>query len=386
MPKILYLDHTSTVSGAEISLLDFLSKLDRQKYIPLLICPADGSLIDKAKATGIRVQPLSMPHLAFSNNPLKLLLSCLATMYAGCRLKSIIKNHKINVVHANSIRAALVGTVAGILANVPVIWHVRDFLPHNVRGKLIRWIAEIKADRIIAISQAIRDDFSTKRRQRAKTVVIYDGVNLKKYNVSHTDAVTTKTALGLSDAFPIIGVFGQIIDWKGQKEFIQAAGKITETLPNAKFLVVGDALFRKDETLAYKQGLFDLVASLGIDKRVVFTGFRDDIPDLMAACDISVLASWKEPLGLVQLEGMALEKPVVSTNAGGAKEVVQHGITGMLVPPHNPDAIARSVIELIEDENRLADLGRAGRKRVEQYFDLDTNVKKLEHLYEEVLG
>ena len=382
--KILHLDHTSCVSGAEISLLDFLGKLDKQKYSSLLVCPPEGPLVEKAQDIETKVQTVNLPNLTFSANPLRLLLAPLEIAYAAYRLKSIIADHDIDLVHANSIRAAILGTAAAGLAGVPVIWHVRDFLPHNLRGKIIRRLSGIRAERIVAISQAIKDDFAVLPSQKEKTLVIYDGIDLDRYNPSLAAAVKSKTELGLTSAFPIVGIFGQIIDWKGQKEFIEAAGRIAKSLPEARFLVVGEALFRKDRTVPYKRELFDLAARLGIAEKVVFTGFREDIPDLMAACDILVLASWEEPLGMVQLEAMALEKTVIATDSGGAKEVVKNGITGMLVPPQDPEAIALSVLELIDNKEQLRKMGREGRKQIEQNFNLELHAQKVEQLYEEI--
>ena len=150
-------------------------------------------------------------------------------------------------------------------------------------------------------------------------------------------------------------------------------------------MVVGDALFREDETLPYKQALVDLTEELGIAEKVIFTGFREDIPEIMSILDILVLASWMEPLGMVQLEAMALEKPIIASNAGGPKEVVVDKQTGILVPPKDPQALANAVIELVKN-NKLSYMGKTGRQRVERSFSLDSHVQKVERLYEEILS
>ncbi len=385
MANILYLNHTSSISGAEISLLNCIARLNQDKYSPLLICPPNGPLVSKALSMGVRVETIRLPHLTFTHNPLKLLFFPLSILRTRYHLKPLIRKNNIDLMHANSIRAGILGTLAASSARIPIVWHIRDFLPDNLLARIVRWISGFGAKRIIAISRAIKGEFSVSQEQEEKTVIIYDGVNLQEYDCSMIDVNQTKHALGIAGAFPVVGIIGQIINWKGQKEFIQAAAQIVKTFPEAKLLVIGEALFRKKETIPYKNELIKLVAELGLAEKVIFTGFREDIPGIISTLDIVVLASWKEPLGLAQLEAMAMGKPVVATNAGGTREVVEDGVTGILIPPKNPRAIADAVIGLVKKSDALRDMGKAGHKRVEQNYSLDIHVEKVEHLYKEIL-
>lgn len=362
-----------------------LSSLTQDKYLPLLVCPPDGPLIDSGKKINLRLETVKMPQLTFTHNPLKIVLFGVSISKMTRQLVTLINKYDIDLIHANSIRAGILGGFAARLTKTPIVWHIRDFLPNGLAGKLIRWMAGMQATKIIAVSEATREDFSLSESQQNKTTIIYDGVNLIKYDPLSIGTNGVRQELGLVDAYPVIGIIGQIIDWKGQKEFLQAAAKIVTVFPKAKFLIVGEALFRKNLTLRYKQELVDLATQSGISERVVFTGFRDDIPEIIAALDILVLASWSEPLGIVQLEAMAMKKPVVATNMGGATEVVEDGVTGVLVPPKDPGAIADAIIDLARDKNRLDEIGKGGRTRVEQNFSLDVHLQKIESLYDEVL-
>lgn len=385
MANILYLNHTSSISGAEISLLNCITRLNQDKYSPLLICPPNGPLVNKARSMGVRVETIRLPHLTFTHNPLKFLFFALSILRTRYHLKPLIRKNNIDLVHANSIRAGILGTLAASSTRIPIVWHIRDFLPHSLSGRIIRWISGVKATRIIAISRAISKNFCLLPQQQEKTIVIYDGVDLQKYDLASPHKKQRKAGLGISNAFPVAGIIGQIIDWKGQKEFIQAAAQIVKAFPEAKLLVIGEALFRKKETIPYKNELIKLVAELGLTENVIFTGLQEDIPGIISTLDIVVLASWKEPLGMAQLEAMAMGKPVVATNAGGTREVVEDGVTGTLIPPKNPRAIADAVIRLVKKSDTLRDMGKAGRKRVEQNFSLATHVQKVEYLYEEAL-
>ncbi len=157
-------------------------------------------------------------------------------------------------------------------------------------------------------------------------------------------------------------------------------------LPEARFLIVGDVIYQTEGHETYKKDLKVLCSDLGLQEKVIFTGFRDDIPDIIAALDVVLhTSSQPEPFGRVLIEAMAMGKPVVATNLGGVPEVVKDGETGLLVPPKEPDALAEASIKLLKDKQFASWLGANGLKHVRANFDAHSHVERIEALYERLL-
>jgi glycosyltransferase involved in cell wall biosynthesis len=198
------------------------------------------------------------------------------------------------------------------------------------------------------------------------------------------DGTTVRAELGLGPGVPLIGVVGRIAHWKGHKLFLHAAARVRESLPETRFLIVGDAVTSGDHRL--KEELFQLVQVLGLEEAVIFTGVRSDVPEVMAALNILVLPSeLPEPLGRVVLEAMATARPVVATRQGGPLEIVVDGETGYLVPPRDPQLMAEAILSLLQAPERARMMGRAGRTRCEQRFTVERTCRDIVHVYEAIL-
>jgi len=181
----------------------------------------------------------------------------------------------------------------------------------------------------------------------------------------------------------LVGLVGRITPWKGQHVFLRAASMVHRRFPNARFQIVGSALFNE---IHYERYLHRLTASLGLEDVVEFTGFREDVPNLIAKMDLIVHASTTgEPFGQVIVEGMAAGKPIVATNGGGVPEIVVDGQTGLLVPMGNAPAMAKAICRFLADPARRAEAGRRGRQRVNERFTIQFTADKVQRLYDEVL-
>ena len=382
---ILYLDHTARFSGAQGCLLGLLERLDRARFSPVLACPRDGPLVERAQALGVPVEELSLPTVTFRDGPVRVAQWLLRSILLSQRLAALVKRRGIGLIHANSVRAGLAAALAARRTRTPLVWHVRDLLPGGLRSRVVRRLAALGADRVICISHAVAGRFATSEALRRKTVVVYDGVDLRRFAPDQAACRQAREALGPGDAYPVVAIVGQIIQWKGQREFVLAAARVAKAYPGARFLVVGEAVFRTHLTRPYKEEVVRLAAELGLGDRIRFTGFCDDVRPFIAAADILALASWEEPLGVVQLEAMALGKPVVATNGGGVPEILEDGVTGLLVPPRYPEAMAHAIVALAADPDRLRRMGQAGRRRVESLFGLDSHARAVEEVYGEVL-
>jgi glycosyltransferase involved in cell wall biosynthesis len=176
----------------------------------------------------------------------------------------------------------------------------------------------------------------------------------------------------------VIGCVAHFADHKGHRYLIEAAARVAAAVPDVRFLLVGDGELRPQIERQIKE--------LKIEKQVILTGFRNDIPRLLAAMDIVVLSSHLEGLGTSLLDAMAMARPVVATRVGGIPEMVEDGVTGRLVPPRDPAVLARALIELIRRPDEREKMGAAGRARMLEKFSAEAMVTATEALYLKILS
>ena len=228
------------------------------------------------------------------------------------------------------------------------------------------------------ISEAVKSMFSGKAKNKIR--VVYNGTDIKKYECNHSGERIRKEFC-IKPEEKLVGIIGRIAHWKGQKEFLYAARGISEKIPDTRFLIVGDGSGDRK----YLDEVKELPQKIGLQEKVIFTGFRNDVNEILAAMDIVVHASTlPEPFGLTIIEAMACGKPIVATNGGGVPEIIIDGVTGVLVPMKDPAALEKGIIEMLTDPEKRKKLGSAGRKRVEEFFTVDTFVKNMSNQYQEL--
>jgi glycosyltransferase involved in cell wall biosynthesis len=204
--------------------------------------------------------------------------------------------------------------------------------------------------------------------------MIYNGVDLERYD-HQEPCCTLRDDYGMEPGSQIVGVVARLEPEKGHPTLIDAWPLVLRSVPDAYLLIVGEGSRRDD--------LERQVRELRIAHRVVFTGRRDDVPGVTAALDVAVLPSYREAQGLTILEAMALSRPVVASNVGGIPEMIQDGVTGLLVPPGDPTALAGAIVRLLEDHSLADTLGRAGHDLVHDRFCIELMVKAIEEIYDE---
>lgn len=365
MTGVLFVDHAEALGGAEHSLLLLLRHLDRSRFRPLLACNR-GPLAEAATALDVPVILVEMPRIrGEALGPLRLLRGSQA-------LARLIRRRQVDIVHSNVMRASFYAALAARLTGRPLVWHVRDIHPPSER-----WYTRLMcrlATRVIAISQAVAAALPCPH----KVTVVYNGLDLEEYPPELEGAVV-RAELGLPLDAPVAGIVGRLQAWKGQERFLRAAVQVAERLPQARFLVVGGAIFGDGE--AYAAGLRHLATDLGLGERVIFTGHRQDLPRLLAALDVLVHCAEAEPFGRVLIEGMAARRPVVAFADGAVPEIVRHEEMGLLVPPGDEPALAAAMVELLGDAQRRQRMGVAGRHRVEQHFTAAQTARAIEAIY-----
>ncbi|MCH7664250.1 MAG: GT4 family glycosyltransferase PelF [Chloroflexi bacterium] len=209
-----------------------------------------------------------------------------------------------------------------------------------------------------------------------KVMTIYNGIDIAAYGKA-VDRTAWLRMLSVPLDSLVVGMVGRLVPVKDHKTFFQAARLVLDALPTVRFLVVGDGPLESE--------LKNDVQELGISNEVSFLGYRDDIPELMSLFDLAVISSLHESFSLVLAEANACGKAVVATRVGGIPELVEDGVTGILVPPKEPELLARAIVDLLQDSSRRQAMGLAGRARVEERFTIEKMVRSYESLYESLL-
>lgn len=388
--RIVCLNHSGKVSGAEISLLTFFEGLKERKEIePILICPTEGVLKERAQGMGFPIVNIESFEAGFTSNPLSFLGYGVRLLRIGRKLASIVKEIKADLIDANSVRAGLVASVSTLFHKIPILVHVRDCVPRNRIGILTRRIIARRASRIVANSSYVAHHFALDGFMFRKTEVVYNPLDLSSFDPKKVDGDQFKKMFKVNGSYPLLAVVGQISPWKGLADVIRAMSKVLSSFPEARLLVVGEPKFdtasARYNNVAYLKELKSLVEKLNLRKEVIFTGERSDIPQIMKAIDLLILASWEEPFGRALIEAMAMEKPVISTNVGGPTEILEDGVNGILVSPKNPQIIAQAIIQLASKKKKSEEMGRRGRKEVEKRFNTDTYIAKMLNIYKKIL-
>jgi glycosyltransferase involved in cell wall biosynthesis len=394
--NVLFFDHTAELGGGEIALLNLVVALDHKRYTPIVVLASDGPLRQRLEAANIStlVLPLAQTVVKVSKDSLGIrsmlkVGAILSIVPYVLRLRLLLRKHRVDLVHTNSLKADLIGGIAGRLAGVRVLWHVRDriaddYLPPRV-AQVFRRLCRIVPHVVVANSGATMLTLGLPSGpQRSKTelagignfYVVHDGVPAR--------ATSELPARNDSSSGPLIGLVGRISPWKGQHIFVEAAAQVRRRFPNARFQIIGAPLFGEE---SYTQQVRDQVNELGLTSCVEFTGFRTDVPMLIQALDILVHASTiGEPFGQVVIEGMVAGKPVIATNGGGVPEIVQDGVTGLLAPMGDAAALAQHMETLLSDPQRASAMGTAGRERVLNHFMVSHTARKIERVYDSILN
>lgn len=382
--RILYVTPQGFIGGAERSLLVLLEALDRQRFPPTVVTFEDGPLVARVRSAGVPVDRVPLPPVLLgatqrycAYSPVQALALTAAAGPAVARLRSAVRRLDPAIVHTNGIKAHVLGGVAGRLAGVPVVWHLRDF-PHAGRtGRFLRALARVVPTHVIVNSEAVGASLG---RPHGVTCV-HNGVDLHAFSPD-VDGAPFRADLGIDPASLVIGLVAHLTPWKGHLVFLEACATIAAAHRNCRFVLVGAPVYGTDGHDRYAQDVADAIERLGLRDRVIRTGFRDDMPVVMRGLDVLVHASSEpEPFGRTLIEAMASGRPVVATAAGGAREVVVEGETGYLVPPRDAGALAENVLRLADDQALREKLGRAGRERAEARFSATRHARSVEAVY-----
>lgn len=355
---------TGTSGGAQEHLFGLVSRLDPDRFDVSIVALSPGSAVRKMQRAGFDVLVIDEPDDAI----------------AVGALAAYLVDARPDILHNHMYRAELVGTRAAIALGE--IGHRRPYVVSTVHSSRIRSeedrdmlrILTPYMDQLIAVSTMIEAKLEQEGRTGAHIRRIYNGVDLSRYD--HTEpCCTLPEEYGMEPGSQIVGVVARLEPEKGHPTLLEAWPTVLRAVPDAYLLIVGEG--------SRRAALETLARQLRIAHRVVFTGRRDDVPSVTAALDVAVLPSYREAQGLSILEALALSRPVVASNVGGIPEMITDGVNGLLVPPHDADALAAAIVRLLTDHPFADTLGRAGHDMVHDRFCIDLMVDAVAAIYEE---
>ena len=378
MPSILYVDHAEGVGGAEQLLLLILKHLDHNRWQPHLACPP-GPFAAAAMAQGTPVHLVPLPRLRRSARfPLD-------WQGVARSLARLARDLDVALLHANTVRAAIYTAPAAKLTQRPFLWHMHDFwLGENRpdRSAPDRWGKQLLCGlsaQVIANSRAVANNLPCSDQ----VTVIHNGIETDWFE-QETDGEAFRRQYNIPEGVPVVGMVGRLRPWKGQEAFLHAAARIKQALPTTHFLVVGGNPFQTDGD--YANRLRTLTATLGASDQVIFTGQLPDVRPALAAMDVFVHPGQPEPFGLVNIEAMAMAKPIVAFAHGALPEIIVNGETGLLVLPGDEQGMVQALAKLLDEPQLAIEMGEAGRERVEQHFTIQQTVRGIEQVYAQALS
>jgi glycosyltransferase involved in cell wall biosynthesis len=377
--KILFLDQSGKLGGAELCLMDIAAPWRESCLVALF---SDGPFKALLAQQGIPAQVLTTQAIKARKES-----SLIQGLSSFSQLIPLILNvaqlsRKYDLIYANTQKALVVGVIASLLSRRPLVYHLHDILslehfsPTNL--KLAVALANRFATLVIANSKATESAFIAAGGNPKLVSIVYNGFEAKQFLDLDTHRPLLRKQLGLEDSF-VVGHFSRLSPWKGQHVLIDALPHCPEDITA---LFVGDALFGEEN---YAAQLRRQIAELGLEHRVRFLGFRSDIPNLMAACDLVTHTSTApEPFGRVIVEAMLCQRPVIAAAAGGAVELVEHEQTGWLCPPGDSRTLAEIITACYRHPEWTATIAKQARARALKKFDVTNINLQIKQLLEKV--
>lgn len=389
MSTLLFVHSSDELYGSDIVLWELVRRLDPTRFRPVVLTPTDlpydGRLGRALTAAGIGHHAVDMPVLRRRYLSPTGLPGFLKRLLTGTRrVQRLAVAEEARLIHSNTV-AVWGGALAARRLGLPHVWHIHELItePVFVR-RLVAGMVARYADRVVAISRAVADHLLGDQPGLApRLTVIPDAVDTDRFHPA-IDGTSLRRAWGVAADEVLVGVVGRISAWKGQGVFIEALAQALTQAPHLRGVIVGDVVPGESWR---REALIRRAVELGLGDRLLWAGYRDDTPQVMAALDVLVLPSVRpEPFGMVVLEAMATGKPVVATAHGGPLETVRDGETGYLVPPGEATALAAALVRLAQQPDLRRRLGQAGRERVCRHFTLAGHVAAFEQLYAELLS
>ena len=385
---VLYLHHSNDLYGADVMLLETVRGLDRAVWRPLVALPLDSRGVGglSAALAQMGVEQVWLPMAILRR---KYLRGARAVRFgwefgrAVWTVRRLVGTHGVALVHSNTL-AVLAGACGAWLAGIPQVWQVHEIVTRPAWFRRVLHGACTRLPRVtVCVSGAVKTNvLADEPWAGGKVRVIHNGLSLGRF-LTGPGRDAMRAGLGAAPDTLVVGMVGRINAWKGQEVLVECAARLHERFPGAQFWIVGD-VFGED------QGFFNrlraAIERFGVADRVKLLGFRSDTAEVLAAMDVYAhLSTEPEPFGLAIVEAMAAGLAVVATRPGGPGEIVEDGVTGVLVGPRDVDGTATAIAGLLEDQEGRERMGAAGRERAFRRFSVERYNREIEDVYSFVL-
>ena len=379
--KVLHIITRLDKGGSAENTFLTVKGLDKEKYdVTLMSGPVEDAR--QERRTQVEEYGIRYIHLPVLVRNIHMVYDLIALF----KIYRFLAKEKFDVVHTHTSKAGLLGRFAAKLAGTPLVVHT----PHGhifygyfrrLKTKMfirLEKIASRMTNKIVALTDREKSDYITHKIVReGKCIVIHSGIELDRYReLTIEEKNKLKKEIGIPEDAMVVGTAGRLISVKGPEFMIKASQHISLESPETYLVFAGDGPLKED--------LQTLAKETGTDKNIIFLGWRDDVPRILSVFDIFLLPSLNEGMGRVLAEAMALGKPIVASNVGGIPDLVIHGKNGYLVPPQNPEKLAKYTQLLLEDKDKREKMGRAG-KEMASGFTHEAMVQKIARLYEELM-
>jgi glycosyltransferase involved in cell wall biosynthesis len=361
--RVAYVIGHLKIGGAEKHIYEVLRRLDRSRFTPQVYClKRRGPIVQSLERLGIEVTDLEIGDR----------LSAPKSLFCLFKFAQHLRKERISLLHCYLPRASFFGAIAGKIARVPaVLVSKRSLEPQeSLKQVFLCRVANAWADLVLANSQAVlRHAVEVGRCRPDKLRLLVNGIDIERYRNGSVN--------GLNYQAPVVGTVLRLEHIKGPAVFIEAAKRIVDEMPEARFLIIGDGSMRAN--------LERLSGSLGIADRVQFLGERNDVDAILPSFSIFILPSLAEGMSMALLEAMAAARPIVATAVGGNLDLIRNGDNGLLVPPGDPEEMALTTIKLLKNPQWAERLGQTARTTVLSHHSANSMVRRLEEIYKELL-
>lgn len=373
--RVLFVNPGRELGGAEHSLLLLLEALPALGVEPTVAVFGDGPFRSAVARLDVPTVVLNVPErlrrVSRYTLPSRIAgagLLAASSVPSALRLAGLARRVRADLLHSNGLKAHVLAGLAGRVARRPVVWHLRDFPPDGLVGRLFRAAGRSLPALVLANSEAVAVTLRSADSGGPPVIALHNPVDLDRFHPGPV-AGRVRSELGLPLETPLVGMIAHLTPWKGHADFLAIARAVGDALPAARFVVAGGPIYETEGHSGYAESLRQRAAELSLAERVFFLGARDDVPDVLAALDVVVhCPTVPEPFGRVVAEAMAAGRPVVVARCGGIPEIVRDGEEGYVVAPGDLAAFAAAIEQLLGDREQCARFGAAGRLRAEALF------------------